>query len=270
MADTNYPDGVGIRRWTVNSNGTLATNDPGATIVLAGTNSDLSLAPADVTLDRSNHIYTIQARDDSGDPAPRVMRFPPYDASVVPETNADWKIGSGDHNLRGASGIAVDRTGTYVAVAFLGSGQGAARTGGSVKIFSAVNGSDVQTLTPAPFHDHTDVAWDNVGNLYLCDNADSVWRAFSPPGANTNTTIAVQTLIVGDPPLAPVLRALNYTNGQFRFTLGGRTNFDYVIEASTNLQSWVPVLTNRDNCATRLIVVTAPPANRRFYRAYAP
>ena len=74
-----------------------------------------------------------------------------------------------------------------------------------MKIFSAASGSDVQTLTPAPSHDHTDVAWDNAGNLYLCDNADSIWRAFSPPGANTNTTVAMQRLEVSEPPLAPVL-----------------------------------------------------------------
>ncbi len=93
-------------------------------------------------------------------------------------------------------------------------------------------------------------------------------RAFSPPGANTNATVA--GLEVTDAPLAPVLYALSYTNGQFRFTLGGRPNIDYVIEVSTNLQTWVAVLTNRDNCPTRLIVLTAPPESRRFYRAFAP
>jgi hypothetical protein len=270
MAHTNDPGSTGIRRWTVGSGSTIATNDLGVTVVQAGTNSDLNLAPCDVALDRSNRIYTIQSWDNNGDPAHRVMRFPAYDGSGLAETNSDWSVGSGDNNMRGASGIAVDPTATYVAVAFLGSGDGLGRTGGAVKIFSAANGSDVETLTPAPFHDHTDVAWDNVGNLYLCDNADSVWRVFSPPGANTNTTVAALTLEVTDPPLAPVLYALNYANGQFRFTLGGRTNIDYVIEVSTNLQSWVPVLTNRDNCVTRLIVVTAPPENRRFYRAFAP
>lgn len=270
MADTNNSASVGIRRWTVTGDGTLATNDLGITVVEAGTNSHLSVAPYDVALDRSNRIYTIQSRDNSLDPADRVMRFPAYDGSGVAETNSDWSVGSGNDNMRGASGIAVDPTATYVAVAFLGSGVGLGRTGGAVKIFSAADGSDVQTLTPAAFHDHTDVAWDNVGNLYLCDNADSVWRVFSPPGANTNTTVAALTLEVTDLPLAPVLYALNYANGQFRFTLGGQPNIDYVIEVSTNLQSWVPVLTNRDNCVTRLIVVSAPPENRRFYRAFAP
>lgn len=277
MADGNESDSVGIRRWTVGSDGTIVTNDPGTTIVQAGTNSDLSVAPFDVALDRSNRIYTIQSRDNSSDPAARVLSFPAYDGPGVAETNADWKIGSGDDNMRGASGIAVDPNATYVAVAFIGSGEGLGRTGGVVRIFSAASGSDVKTINPAPFpesfHDHTDVAWDNVGNLYLCDNADSVWRVYSPPGANQATTIAPQTLEVSPPPLAPYLQAVGYTSGQFLFTLCGRTNVDYVIVASTNvlagLQTWKPVLTNHDNSFLRLIAVTAP-ENRQFYRAFAP
>ncbi len=276
MADGNDSGSVGIRRWTVGSAGTIATNDLGITIVQAGTNSDLSVAPFDVALDRSNRIYTIQSRDNTNDPAARVMGFPAYDGSGVAETNADWNVGSGDDNMRGASGIAVDTTATYVAVAFLGSGVGFGRTGGAVKIFSAASGSDVHTINPAPFpesfHDHTDVAWDNVGNLYLCDNADSVWRVFSPPGANTNTTVAAQTLEVAEPPLAPYLQAVGLTNGQFLFALCGRTNVDYVIVASTNvsatLQTWTPVLTNRDSSHLRLIAVSAPPC-RRFFCAFA-
>jgi hypothetical protein len=227
----------------------------------------LNLAPYDVAADRSNRLYVVQFRDQGGDPADRVMRFPAPDGSGVAETSSDWKIGSGDDEMCGASGIAVDPTGAYVAVAFTGIGTGFGRTGGAVKIFSAANGWDVQTLTPDPFHDHTDVAWDNVGNLYVCDNWDSIWRAMSPPGANQATTIALQALVAGMPPLAPVLKPLSLVNSQFLFTLSGRTNIDYVIEGTADLRSWVPVLTNNDICATRLVIVNAP-QNLRFYRAF--
>jgi hypothetical protein len=152
-------------------------------------------------------------------------------------------------------------------VAFSGAGVGLGRTGGGVRIFDAANGWDVQTLTPGPFHDHTDVAWDNVGNLYVCDNWDSIWRVYSPPGANQSTTVALQSLEAGMPPLAPVLKPLSRSNGQFLFTLSGRTNIDYVIEGSADLRAWVPVLTNNDICATRLVAVSAP-QNWRFYRAF--
>ena len=124
-------------------------------------------------------------------------------------------------------------------------------------------------LTPAPYHDHTDVAWDNAGNLYVCDNWSWVWRVYSPPGANETATVSVQTLEAGEPPIAALLRVVALTNGQFHFTLRGRTNIHYVIQGSTDLRSWVPVLTNRHDCATRLIVVNAP-HSWRFYRALAP
>jgi hypothetical protein len=266
MADANNPGSAGIRRWTAAGNGLIATNDLGLTVVRAGSGSDLNLAASDAALDRSNRIYAIQSRENSGDPADRVMRFPTYDESGTPQTASDWKIGSGDDSMRGASGVAVDSTDSYVAVAFSGAGVGFGRTGGGVKIFRATDGSDLLTLTPGPFHDHTDVAWDNVGNLYVCDNWDSIWRVYSPPGANQATTVATQTLEAGMPPLAPVLRPLSQTSGQFFFALSGRTNIDYVIEGSSDLHSWVPVLTNNDICATRLVVVSAPQI-RRFYRA---
>jgi hypothetical protein len=267
MADANNPGSAGIRRWTAAGNGLIATNDLGLTVVRAGSGSDLNLAPSDAALDRSNRIYAVQFRDNSGDPADRVMRFPSYDESGAPQTESDWKIGSGDDSMRGASGVAVDSTDSYVAVAFSGAGVGFGRTGGGVKIFRATDGSDLLTLTPGPFHDHTDVEWDNVGNLYVCDNWDSIWRVFSPPGANQATTVAIQTLEAGMPPLGPVLRPLSQANGQFLFTLSGRTNIDYVVEGSTDLHSWTPVLTNNDICATRLIGVNAP-QSRQFYRAF--
>jgi hypothetical protein len=267
MADTNEAEGTGVRAWTVTSNGVLATNDPGVTTVLAGTNSDLNLAPFDVASDKSNRIYTIQYRSTAGDPAPRVLRFPAFEGSAL--TNADWQIGAGQVNLCGASGIAVNPAGTYVAVAFSGTGDGFGRVGGGVRVFRTADGSEIGSVTPAPYHDFTDVAWDNAGNLYACDNWSQLWRAYSPPGPNQTSTVSLQTLEAGEPPVAALLKVVSYKNGEFRFTLRGRTNIFYVIEGSMDLRSWLPVLTNRDDCATRLIMVDSP-QSWRFYRALAP
>jgi hypothetical protein len=38
------------------------------------------------------------------------------------------------------------------------------------------------------------VAFDNIGNLYGANITDNYWRVWSPPGPNTNTTVAVATL----------------------------------------------------------------------------
>ena len=43
------------------------------------------------------------------------------------------------------------------------------------------------------------VAWDNVGNAYVAfdvNGAESLWQAWSPPGANQATTLALETLHV--------------------------------------------------------------------------
>src|SRR5207248_2459248 len=130
--------------------------------------SDLSIAPYDVALDRSNRIYTIQFSLTASDPADRVLRFPAY--AGAPESVADWKIGSGDDTMEGAYGIAVDPSTRYVAVAFVGEGWGSGSiASGAARVFEASNGLQVVTLTPDGTHAHTDVAWDNVGNLYALD-----------------------------------------------------------------------------------------------------
>jgi len=263
MADLRT-NGVGIRRFKVAADGTVATNDQGTTIVPTGGDSNLTYYPYDVALDGSNRIYTIQSVTNSGDAAYRVLRFPAAAESGAPVTNADWRLGSGDDELQGASGIAVDATGTNVAVAFRGGGAGVTRTGGGVRVYSASEGADVWILPPASFHDYTDVAWDNVGNLYVCDTWDSVWRTYSPPGENQATTIALASVQVLSTP--PSLSGPAYAGGQFQFTLNGEANVTYLIQAATNLQSWTPVATNTAAAATRFISIPAP-GTRSFYRA---
>jgi hypothetical protein len=265
MADLNT-NGVGIRRFQVSTNGTLATNDLGTTIVPVGGNSQLTDYPYDVALDRGNRIFTIQYETDPGDPNYRVLGFPAYEESGSPVTNANWRVGSGNDDLRGASGIAVDAAATNVAVAFRGVVSGISGMGGGVRVFSAADGSDVWATPPASSNDFTDVAWDNVGNLYVCDNFASVWRAYSPPGTNAATTVALASVQIVATPVLTTLSDPVYAAGQFQFTLKGQTNATYIIQSSTNLQSWMAVATNTSSSATRTISLAAPEA-RSFYRA---
>jgi hypothetical protein len=269
MADWN-PGGVGIRRWTL-TNGIVATNDLGITVVQAGAGSDLNLFPFDVAVDLSNRIYTIQNRQDSGDPAQRVFRFPAYIESAPAETNADWKIGATDDTMGRAFGVAANPAGTYVAVAFAGVVIGGNSFNGSVRVFDTTNGAPVAKPTPTqnPSHDYRDVAWDNVGNLYVVDNLDSTWRTYSPPGTNQSTTVALATVTVpGSARVAPVLSEPSFTNGLFSFRLTGEANVVYTIEASTNFVSWNAVATNTSVSASRIVTVIAP-APYASYRAFA-
>ena len=173
--------------------------------------------------------------------------------------------------MRGASGVATDPKGRYAAVAFAGTVVNGRQTGGRTTVFDADSGAVVtHIVTGFPggeSHDHLDVAWDNVGNLYLVDNYESVWRAYSPPGSNSATTYALGFLRLATPPLAPILKTVGYANGQFSFTLTGRTNLNYIIDASADLVNWSSVATNSDVCATRLVTVAAP-QSVNFYRAW--
>jgi len=125
----------------------------------------------------------------------------------VPELTADWVAGPGD-DYCGAQGVAVDPTGTYVAACFWGYlPSDGPYTSGNIKIFNAANGTVVtnldlgvaypNNLTSDPFHHmDTDADWDAVGNLYYLDDWSLCWRAFSPPGANQATTVALPVVQV--------------------------------------------------------------------------
>ncbi len=265
MADASQ-DGVGIRRWNVTTNGMLATNDLGSTIVQSGTASDLNFFPEDVAVDKNNRIYTIQNTSTAGSSAYRLMRFAPY--SGTPELVAEWKTGANDDSMSGAYGIAVDPTAAYVAVAFRGLFTTDYEYGGA-SVFNASNGSPVVSLSPSasPSHDHWDVAWDNAGNLYTIDAFDSVWRVYSPPGTNQSTTLALSTITVAGPPTAPPnLTKPDYANGQFTFILAGEPYTTYIIQYSTNFADWISIATNNSVLGTRQISVFVP-TYESFFRA---
>ncbi|HEX3356040.1 MAG TPA: FlgD immunoglobulin-like domain containing protein, partial [Tepidisphaeraceae bacterium] len=261
MADTT--DGAGILRWNLTAGGVVAPNDTGVTIIQPNSADGLDVMPRDVALDSSNNIYVIQDTDSGSDW--RVLRFPAY--IDVTETNASWRIGSGDDSMRGAGGVAVDPTGTYVAVAFKGffdSGVGGYQDG-SLQVFAASNGDSIVTL--APGDDHYDTAWDNVGNLYAVDGFAKRWRSYSPPGTNQATTVAVPTVQISAPTQF-VLSNPSYAGaaGQFVFTLTGEANATYIILASTDLSNWTPVATNTSALAARQITNTVS-GSRSFFRA---
>jgi hypothetical protein len=229
MADAAFsttPTGRGILRYVLLPDGACATNDTGTTAVAVG--GSLTDNPQDIALDAAGAIYTIQSRLDPGDPQNRVFRFPAYANSPI--TNADWAVGAADDSMAGASGLAVDPTGTYVAVAFAGL---STQTNGCTQVLYATNGAVVTNLdlgiTISGFtdHDDRDCAWDAVGNVYYIDNYFGAWRAFSPPGTNQATTVALATVqVVGAPPPAvpPVITKVSVTGGFVTIDFSAGTN----------------------------------------------
>ena len=70
------------------------------------------------------------------------------------------------------------------------------------QLVTVTNGSGavIQTLTNIDWGQaYTCAAWDNVGNLYAASTTRNLWRVWSPPGPNTNTTVAVGQVTVIQP-----------------------------------------------------------------------
>jgi hypothetical protein len=230
MCDTNPSSpsiSRGVLRWIPTATGDCATNDTGQPVIAIG--GSLTVAPSDVATDPAGNIYICQYTSAPSDPIQRVFRFPAYDPSTngnTPELTADWAIGAGDDTYGAAGGIAVDPTGTYVAVAFVGTAPGGDITNGNTKIFYATNGALVTNLdlgieiSGYSIHQDTDCAWDAVGNLYYIDDWYGSWRAISPPGTNQSTTLAPATVQVGTP-VRPLFTQIVVTNGTVTLNFTG-------------------------------------------------
>ena len=225
MANTNAAE---IYQWAVGANGLCATNDTGR-LVIKGAGQNFF----DLALDPDNNLYTCTYVGTSGDTSPRVFRFPSSNGTL-PLTNFEWAVGGEDDSWAGASGIAVDPSGTYVAVAFEGPG-GIFSTNGNTKILWATNGALAANLDLGVMmqgdanHDDTACAWDAVGNIYYIDTYFSRWRAFSPPGTNQAATVAVANILLNDGSTPPPSSSIQITH---LAVSGGNVNLDF--SADTN------------------------------------
>lgn len=264
--NTNPVASLGIVGFNVNSDGVVADGDTGFQAV-STTNSDLDEAPYDVAIDKAGYIYTIQRVTDLGYPANRVMRFPPFDGTNV-LTVADWKIGAFDDDLINANGIAVDPGANYVAVAVRGYGSPGQFQFGNVSVFNATNGDLVTSFSDGT-NSYTDVAWDNVGNLYAADEATSVWRAYSPPGTNQATTVSVPLIQVYSQIIQPQFTtpALNDTLDGLNFSLLGQSNVTYLIESTIDLTNWTAVDTNYSSTLNERPITIPLTNDMMFFRA---
>jgi hypothetical protein len=191
MAD-NTTSGYGIILWNMQADGTLAYGDMGTQIMQVGSPAGLDDSAFDVTLDKNGKIYVTV---EPGSATYMIMRFPAY--SGAPLATADWKTDNtsyGDGNGDNDFAIAVDPTAAYAAVA--------RNESNALLILDANIGLTITNISVGnPAHA---VAWDNVGNAYIAfdvTGAESLWQAWSPPGANQATTAALETIHVLPPPL---------------------------------------------------------------------
>ena len=80
-----------------------------------------------------------------------------------------------------------------------------------------------------------------------------------------NTAQAVTTLS------APATVSGSFSGGYFQLTVTGQPNTEYVVQASTNLTSWVSLSTNTSTTGTFTFTDTTTPApQQRFYRTLRP
>ena len=227
MANTNAPQ---LLRWSVNANSVCVTNDTG-TVLVTNTGNNFF----DVAMDKDGNIYTCTRTGVNGDPSPRGFRFPAVDSNgSTPETNALWAVGGGNDTYAGASGIAVDPTGRYVAVSFEGPA-GPFSTNGNTKVLFATNGAIAANIDLGVVmqgdsnHADTDCAWDAAGNLYYIDAYFSAWRTVSPPGTNQAATVALAAVqLTGStnpPPSGPIqFTKISAVGGNITLNFSGSTN----------------------------------------------
>jgi hypothetical protein len=282
LADDEFPGSQGIQLWSMTNNGAVDPsqfNQPGALVVQVG--GDLSLYPVAVAVDNSGNIYTTQYRLNSGDPAARVMEFPPYDGTNA-GFFATWTAGGGVDTYRGIDDISLD---SYSSPKYLALAQtaGTGTLGSfnpnladcSVIIANAADGSYVTNLvvpTDASLPSYKAADWDAVGNVYAATATLQLWRVFSPPGANQATTPAIASIQVGAAATAPHITSITYnsTSVTINFT-GAPTD----AAANFTLQSSSAVTGPYGNVLTAIATqnspgaftfTTVPNGTTQFYR----
>jgi hypothetical protein len=83
-----------------------------------------------------------------------------------------------------------------------------------------------------------------------------------------NSSVYDGNFDLGIAPLPPiVLQCSSLTNGQFNFSFQGLNGLNYVLETSTNLASWTPILTDTPSNGIVSFVNTNANDPQRYYRA---
>jgi hypothetical protein len=93
---------------------------------------------------------------------------------------------------------------------------------------------------------------------------------FTTAGTNVSAYVARANLAgtQASPAIITTNTAFGVTSGLFGFDVSGLSGASVIIEASTNLQTWIPLQTNQLNGGLLYFSDPQPPTNARlFYRA---
>ena len=264
------------------TNGQSDPNDTqGTQVVEIG--GDLALVSSGgMMVDNNLDIFVGQSRQNDGvnNEFLDAMVFTNWNGGVLPADNStfgfvlggtpgevEWGYGSGvgvvtasnDFTMEAVEDQVINsrQNPTIVAVPM---GVGSQNGGGGIRLLNATNGSvitvtnglgaTIQTLTNLDWHQgYTCAAWDAAGNLYAASTTRNVWREYSPPGANTSTTVALATMAVQDLPTTVSLTTTNFSGNAD--TNSASVTASYTGSAPVTIQ-WYQVDTNN--------VTTAVPA----------
>ncbi len=197
-------------------NGASDTNDIGTQAVTTG--GDLNIgSTGGCMIDSALDIFCAEALQGEN-PVYSAMVFTNWNLGVLPPESGGTNFATGTESGEVAWGygcgvdstcatnptfeqvedVAVNSRTSPTIVAFP-MGAGNEDTNGSgIRLLDAHTGAIVESNLDFN-QQYTCAAWDNVGNLYAASISRNVWRAWSPPGPGTNTTLAVATIVVGIP-----------------------------------------------------------------------
>jgi hypothetical protein len=228
----DYPS-AGIWMWRLTNlvAGAGAVVDPndtvGTQVIEAGNNGDgnFVVTSAGIMVDYNLDLFVGQTRNNALDPLYRAFLYTNWNGGVLPPEGGSvgytansgavpvaWEVGTADPTMTAMWDTVINSrvNPTMVAVAMAA---GAAESWGynglncGIRVLNATNGTIIATnldtiANPASLAQYYNgVAFDNVGNVYGASRSANFWRVWSPPGPNTNTTVAVgQVTLI--PPLS--------------------------------------------------------------------
>ena len=121
--------------------------------------------------------------------------------------------------------------------------------------YTSPNSTGTLSFRPSSSTTGTSVIAVTVNNGQSANN--TITRQFTVTVVTTATAAAMPTTLATKAP--PI-------SGQFAFTVNGVSGYKYVVKVSTNLTSWVSVLTN--TAPFMFVDTNASQFNQRFYRSF--